>query len=472
MPRDSSLFRLQSAGDEASALTRVADGVSVSVPYGASVALYSEAEWSADDTAAVLLAIIAFILVGQAMGLYRGWRGVPLNREVGRVFAAWTLTAALLAVLGFVLHVTESFSRIAVLSWFALAPVLASTVRMSARLALRRFRARGENQRLVAIVGVTEIGQALAKRIERSPGIGMRLLGFFDDRTPDRLPDLPIAVDRLVGGIDEVVAMARAGAVDTIYLALPMKAETRVNELLAALADTTASVYYVPDFFVFDLLHGRWTSLGDVPLVSIFETPFYGVDGVVKRIEDVILGTLAVLVASPIMIVTAIAIKLTSRGPIFFKQRRYGLRGDVIEVLKFRSMTVAEDGSRVTQATKSDARITTVGRFIRRTSIDELPQLFHVVTGQMSLVGPRPHAVAHNEEYRKQIRRYMLRHKVKPGLTGWAQVNGWRGETDTLEKMQKRIEHDLEYIRRWGLFFDLWIVFLTIFGRKVRQNAY
>jgi putative colanic acid biosynthesis UDP-glucose lipid carrier transferase len=472
MARDSSLFRLKPAGDEASALTRVADALAVTVPYVGAVALYDEADWSADDTVAVLLAVIAFILVGQAMGLYRGWRGVPLNREVGRVFAAWTITASSLALLGFALRVTESFSRLAVLSWFVIAPSLVSLIRVTARLALRRYRERGENQRLVAIVGVTEIGHTLAKRIEHSPGLGMRLLGFFDDRTPDRLPDLPIAVEKLVGGFDDVVAMARSGEVDTVYVALPMKAETRVNELLAALADTTASVYFVPDFYVFDLLHGRWTSLGDVPLVSIFETPFYGVDGVVKRIEDVILGTLAVIVASPIMILTAIAIKVTSRGPVFFKQRRYGLNGDVIEVLKFRSMTVAEDGAKVTQATKTDARITPVGRFIRRTSIDELPQLFHVVTGSMSLVGPRPHAVAHNEEYRTQIRRYMLRHKVKPGLTGWAQVNGWRGETDTLEKMQKRIEHDLEYIRRWGLFFDLWIVFLTVFGRKVRQNAY
>ncbi|MBN8614076.1 MAG: undecaprenyl-phosphate glucose phosphotransferase [Deltaproteobacteria bacterium] len=251
-----------------------------------------------------------------------------------------------------------------------------------------------------------------------------------------------------------------------------MRAEARVTELLQGLADTTASVYYVPDFYVFDLLHGRWTLLADVPLISIFETPFYGVDGVVKRIEDIVLGVLAVLVASPVMLATAIAIKLTSKGPVFFKQRRYGLNGEVIEVLKFRSMRTQDDGAVVKQATKNDDRITPVGKFIRRTSVDELPQLFHVVTGSMSLVGPRPHAVAHNEEYRTRIKRYMLRHKVKPGLTGWAQVNGWRGETDTLEKMEKRIEHDLEYIRRWGLLFDLWIIFLTIFGRKVRQNAY
>ena len=299
----------------------------------------------------------------------------------------------------------------------------------------------------------------------------MELVGFFDDRTPDRLPELP-GREQLLGSIDDAIARARTGDVDVIYMALPMRAEARVQQLLRQLADSTASVYMVPDFFVFDLLHGRWSSLGDLPVISIFETPFYGVDGALKRVEDMVLGTLAVLVASPVMIVTAILIKLTSPGPVFFKQRRYGLNGEVIEVLKFRSMRVMENGAKVTQATKEDPRITPIGKIMRRTSIDELPQLFHVVTGKMSLVGPRPHAVAHNEEYRKRIQGYMLRHKVKPGLTGWAQVNGWRGETDTLEKMEKRIEHDLEYIRRWGLMFDVWIIFLTVFGRKVRQNAY
>jgi putative colanic acid biosynthesis UDP-glucose lipid carrier transferase len=344
--------------------------------------------------------------------------------------------------------------------------------RARARATLSSMRMRGKNQRYVAIIGVTEIGIQLARRIQSTPQLGMRLVGFYDDRTPERLPELPAEAGRLVGTFHEAVKQAKNGEIECVYVALPMRAEARVTELLEGLADTTSSVYYVPDFYVFDLLHGRWTLLADVPLISIFETPFYGVDGVVKRIEDIVLGSLAVLVASPVMLATAVAIKVTSKGPVFFKQRRYGLNGEVIEVLKFRSMRVQEDGAVVKQATKNDDRITPVGRFIRRTSIDELPQLFHVVTGSMSLVGPRPHAVAHNEEYRTRIKRYMLRHKVKPGLTGWAQVNGWRGETDTLEKMEKRIEHDLEYIRRWGLLFDLWIIFLTVFGRKVRQNAY
>ncbi|MEZ4336147.1 MAG: exopolysaccharide biosynthesis polyprenyl glycosylphosphotransferase [Sandaracinaceae bacterium] len=249
-----------------------------------------------------------------------------------------------------------------------------------------------------------------------------------------------------------------------------------MNDLFRKLADSTASVYIVPDFFVFDLLHGRWSQLGDLPVVSIFETPFYGIDGWVKRLEDVLLGSFFLFCATPLMMLIAIAIKLGSKGPVFFKQCRYGLEGEVIEVLKFRTMTVAEDGAEVKQAKKDDDRITRVGKILRKTSLDEIPQLIHVVGGSMSLVGPRPHAVAHNELYRKKISGYMLRHKVKPGLTGWAQVNGWRGETDELWKMERRIEHDLEYIRRWGLLFDLQIVFLTVwgvlFGGKVRANAY
>ncbi len=470
-PRESSFFDLRPSGDEAGAATRLADGAGVVLPY--LVALYAyDPFFRALDAVAVLLGIVLFSFFANAMSLYRGFRGVPLLVEVGRVWGAWALTAAVLLILSFAFKETAGFSRVVVTVWMVGAPTCISIVRGCARLVLASMRARGRNQRYVAIVGVTEIGIHLARRIHSTPQLGMRLVGFYDDRTPERLPDLPGDAGRLVGTFDEAVQQAKRGEIECVYVALPMRAESRVTELLQGLADTTASVYYVPDFYVFDLLHGRWTLLADVPLISIFETPFYGVDGVVKRIEDIVLGILAVLVASPVMLIAAIAIKLTSKGPVFFKQRRYGLNGEVIEVLKFRSMRTQDDGPVVKQATKNDDRITPVGRFIRRTSVDELPQLFHVVTGSMSLVGPRPHAVAHNEEYRTRVKRYMLRHKVKPGLTGWAQVNGWRGETDTLEKMEKRIEHDLEYIRRWGLLFDLWIIFLTVFGRKVRQNAY
>jgi putative colanic acid biosynthesis UDP-glucose lipid carrier transferase len=220
------------------------------------------------------------------------------------------------------------------------------------------------------------------------------------------------------------------------------------------------------------MLHSRWTDIGGLPAVSVFENPLYGVDGVVKRLFDVLAGLGILLLAAVPMLLTAIAIKLTSRGPVFFRQRRYGLDGNEILVWKFRSMRVCEDGAKVTQATKNDSRLTPIGGFLRKSSLDELPQLFNVIGGSMSLVGPRPHASAHNEQYRQMIEGYMLRHKIKPGITGLAQVRGWRGETDTLEKMQKRIECDHEYIREWSLGLDIKILFQTLFVVLKRQNAY
>jgi len=451
---------------------RIADAGWIAVAHLALFTVYEQGGWTDFDTVATGAAALLFLFVAEAMGLYHAWRGVPLRKELFRVWVAWSLVATALLFAAFAVKESATFSRVVTVGWFAAAPTVVSLWRIAVRLFLQEMRKRGRNTRRVAIAGMTEMGERTAKTIEESPWLGMQLLGFFDDRTPERCHDLESQLGDCIGNFDDLVEWAKAGDVDVVYVALPLKAEPRVQAILRKLADTTASVYMVPDFFVFDLLHGRWSQLADVPVVSVFETPFYGVDGWVKRFEDVVLGTLFLTIASVPMMLIALGVKLTSRGPVFFRQRRYGLNGEVIPVLKFRTMTVAEDGEKVTQATKNDRRITPFGSFLRRTSLDELPQLFHVVTGSMSLVGPRPHAVAHNEEYRKRIHGYMLRHKVKPGLTGWAQVNGWRGETDTLFKMEKRVEHDLEYIRRWGLVFDLKIIFLTVFGTKVRQNAY
>jgi putative colanic acid biosynthesis UDP-glucose lipid carrier transferase len=228
----------------------------------------------------------------------------------------------------------------------------------------------------------------------------------------------------------------------------------------------------VPDLFIFQLKQARWTNVGGLPIVSIYESPFDGMNGWLKRVEDLLLGTAILVVAAIPMLAIAIAIKCTSKGSILFKQRRYGLNGKVVEVWKFRTMTCSDDGDVVRQATKCDARITRLGGFLRRSSLDELPQFFNVLAGDLSVVGPRPHAVAHNEQYRSLIPGYMLRHKVKPGITGWAQINGWRGETDTLEKMQKRVECDLEYVQHWSLWLDLKIVALTIIKGPYSKNAY
>jgi putative colanic acid biosysnthesis UDP-glucose lipid carrier transferase len=457
-------------------IQRLTDAAWIVATHALAYWAYPAAPWQTDQTVATGTAVLTFYLVGEMAGLYQPWRGVPLMKQFARVGIAWLPVVMVLLASAFMLKTTAHFSRVATGSWLVAAPLALCVWRGVTRAVLRYLRLSGRNTRTVAICGATEIGVQLALRITRSPHLGLKLLGFYEDRSPDRAERITGEFGGIVGDFDELVENARKGQIDLVYIALPLKAEERVHELLRRLADTTASVYLVPDFFVFNLLHGRWTALGDLPVVSVFETPFYGVDGWVKRVEDIVLGTFFLVAGAPLMIAIAIAIKSTSRGPVFFRQRRYGLNGEVIEVFKFRTMTVAEDGDKVKQATKNDQRITNVGRILRRTSLDEVPQLIHVVTGSMSLVGPRPHAVAHNEIYRSKIAGYMLRHKVKPGLTGWAQVNGWRGETDELWKMERRIEHDLEYIRRWGLAFDLRIIVLTVwgvlFGGKVRQNAY
>jgi putative colanic acid biosynthesis UDP-glucose lipid carrier transferase len=453
-------------------LTRSADAMWILATHYAVYVAYEHVHWGEQQTLATIAAVLGFAFAAETSGLYQRWRGVPLWREVLTVWLAWGMVATALLFAGFVLKTSASFSRVITGGWFVAAPLAISIWRALVRYVLYEARRRGHNTRRVAIVGMTEMGERVAERIQEMPSLGMMLSGFYDDRAEERCHRVSRELGRLVGSFEDLIACARAGQVDLVYVALPLRAEPRVNELVRRLADTTASVYFVPDFFAFDLLYGRWTSLDDIAVISIFETPFHGVEGWVKRLEDVLLGTIFLAFSAIPMALIAIVIKLTSPGPVFFRQRRYGLNGEVIDVLKFRSMSMAEDGDRVLQATRNDPRTTPFGAFLRRASLDELPQLFHVVSGKMSLVGPRPHAVAHNEEYRTRIHGYMLRHKVKPGLTGWAQVNGWRGETDTLEKMVKRVEHDLEYIRRWDLLFDLKIIALTVFGTKVRQNAY
>jgi putative colanic acid biosynthesis UDP-glucose lipid carrier transferase len=322
------------------------------------------------------------------------------------------------------------------------------------------------------MVGVNDLALHLVRHVEHSTEMGLKLVGFFDDRPQGRVPPIPADLGRKVGNLTELVEQTRRGDIDIIYITFPMRAEKRIKGILNLLGDTTASVYIVPDFFVFELLHSRWTSIGGLPAVSVFESPFYGIDGLLKRGLDLTLATLLLVVLALPMAAIALAVKFSSPGPVFFRQRRYGLDGREILVWKFRSMRVCEDGPAVRQAQRNDARVTRLGAILRSTSLDELPQLFNVVEGSMSLVGPRPHASVHNEDYRKRIPGYMLRHKVKPGITGLAQVNGCRGETDVLGKMEKRIHCDHQYIREWSLWLDVKILLKTLLVVFSRQNAY
>ncbi|MEX1224575.1 MAG: undecaprenyl-phosphate glucose phosphotransferase [Pirellulales bacterium] len=463
--------RIQQQWSFLHALYRLADGVCL---LGATaLTLYLTGFFSGERLMVITAAVIVvYRLVAELSGMYRSWRGVPVERELSCVLLTWLYALPLLTGLAYFTGYAQDLSINAVVCWAIISPCLLCLTRMHTRWFQQFLRAKGLNRRGFAIVGANDLGIQLARNIEASPEMGLRLTGFYDDRPDGRTTPLPKDVGAKVGDLDALVAAARARQVDMIYITFPMRAESRIKSVLEKLGDTTASVYIVPDFFVFELLHSRWTNINGLPVVSVFENPLYGVDGLLKRASDVVLSAaLLLLLAIPLLAIAA-AVKLTSPGPVFFRQKRYGLDGREILVWKFRSMRVCENGASVTQATKDDERITKVGRFLRRTSLDELPQLFNVLEGSMSLVGPRPHANAHNEAYRKEIKGYMLRHKVKPGITGLAQVNGWRGETETLDKMEKRIECDHQYIREWSLWMDVKILFKTIGVVLKGENAY
>ncbi|MGC4004320.1 MAG: undecaprenyl-phosphate glucose phosphotransferase [Pirellulales bacterium] len=415
--------------------------------------------------------VATFALIGEAVGIYRGSLGIAFRRELAFVGVTWVVTVGALSAALLCTDATSPLDRTELQRWliFQLGGLLASRVLF--RWAQHLLRLRGIRTHNYAVVGLNELGLALTKNIDSSLDLGLRFAGYYDDRPEHRLPAAGESA-RLNGDIATLIEKARRGEIHRIYITFPMRAEKRIRSVLNRLSDSTASVYVVPDFFVFELLHSRWTQIGGLPAVSVFENPFYGVDGMVKRALDLAFGlTIAVFAAVPMALV-ALGVKLSSPGPIFFRQKRYGLDGKEILVWKFRTMRVMENDAVVKQATRDDPRITTFGKLLRKTSLDELPQLFNVLDGSMSLVGPRPHANAHNEQYRKLIPGYMLRHKVKPGITGLAQVNGWRGETDTDEKMQKRVEFDHRYIREWSPWLDFKILFQTVLTVCKGTNAH
>ena len=297
-----------------------------------------------------------------------------------------------------------------------------------------------------------------------------RFLGYFDFRTDPRLATIGAA--ELTGSCSEAIDFVRRHNVQAVYIALPLSKQQRIVDLLEGLKDTAASVYFVPDLFAFDLLQPRIVDIGGIPAYSICDTPLQGMCGLHKRAIDVLLALTGLLLLSPLMLMIAMAVRLSSAGPVLFRQRRYGLNGEEFTVYKFRSMTATTAGASLAQVTRQDARVTAVGRFLRRTSLDELPQLLNVLEGSMSIVGPRPHAVAHNELYRRLIGGYMIRHKVRPGITGWAQVNGLRGETETVDKMRRRVEHDIEYLRNWSVWLDVKIILKTLLTVLSDKSAY
>ncbi len=418
------------------------------------------------DARYVVLSLVVFSLSFPGSSLL----SMRPRRVVRQCVINWLLIAFILIFFGYASQYISNFPAEVVIAWLVAAPVTQLVSHFSARAYLKRAAAQEENQTRVIIVGCNEIGIQLAEQFSINPYLGVRCIGYFDDRAPERLTHLND--HPLLGRLKDLAAYTKANRIDQIYLALPMASQPRILSLLDDLKDTTASVFFAPDIFVTDLIQGRMDYVAGVPVVAVCDTPFTGINGVVKRITDIVLSCAILLLISPLLVAIAIGVKMTSPGPVLFRQRRYGLDGKEIVVYKFRSMTVQDDGAIVRQATRNDQRITPFGGFLRRTSLDELPQFINVLQGRMSIVGPRPHAVAHNETYRKLIKGYMVRHKVKPGITGWAQVNGYRGETETVDKMQKRIEYDLEYLRTWSIGLDLWIIMKTVLVVLKDRNAY
>lgn len=382
----------------------------------------------------------------------------------------WTLIAGLLLITGMATGYFREFYKPTLYAWLWVAPL----TKFGAGLVLRAaapslLKLQGPRQRAI-IVGMNEQGLALANKITESTYSRIELLGFVDSRNTERLHTT--SSHKLLDKLDKLASLVKSNNIQVIYLSLPMASQPRILQVLDELKDTTASIYFVPDMFVTDLIQGQPGSVCGMPVISVCETPFKASNGVIKRLSDVFFSLLILIMIAPLLLVIAAAVKHGSPGPIIFKQRRYGLDGEEILVYKFRSMTVTEDGGAIVQAQKNDKRITPLGAFLRRSSLDELPQFVNVLQGRMSIVGPRPHAVAHNELYRKLIKGYMVRHKVKPGITGWAQVNGFRGETETLDKMQGRIDFDLDYLRNWSLRLDIHIILKTIRLVINDQKAY
>jgi putative colanic acid biosysnthesis UDP-glucose lipid carrier transferase len=379
--------------------------------------------------------------------------------DIANVLSRWFLNVAMLFLFGYATGYLDTFPREVILTWLWVTPLVILFVHLVVVKVLSSSR---YSERYAVVVGISDLGVQLRDKMHSDRDRNLKFKGFFDDRDYARFNAQQVGKSELIGKFSQLADFVKNNAIDTIFIALPMTSEPRLLNLLDSLKDTTSSIYFVPNVFMFDLIQARITDVAGVPVIAICETPFSGMNGFIKRLSDIVFSVVIILCLFPIFLLLAIGVKLSSPGPVLFKQRRYGLDGQQIVVYKFRTMTVQDDGEQIIQAIPNDNRVTTFGAFLRKSSLDELPQFFNVLQGCMSVVGPRPHAVSHNELYRKAIKGYMIRHKVKPGITGWAQINGLRGQTQTLEKMKRRIEYDLDYLRHWTLVLDIKIIMKTI----------
>ena len=419
------------------------------------------------DRPALTLCLLVFALTFPGRDRFRE----PLLGAAVDIASSWVVLLAILALCAYATRSFHYFENNVLLAWAVITPILQWLATWLGRTIVRPAGgAAGVRAAPPSSSARSALGVKVARALQGGDDAGVEFVGFFDDRADGRIDTK--AKTNVLGKLSDVAAYTTEHRVREVYITLPLGSQPRIVELLEQLQDTTASLFFVPDVFGISIIQGRLQDMNGVPVVGICETPFTGTNELVKRISDIIIAIVILVLISPLLLAIAIGVKLSSPGPVLFKQRRNGLDGHEIVVYKFRSMSTMEDGEVVRQATRNDPRVTRFGAFLRRTSFDELPQFFNVLQGTMSIVGPRPHAVTHNEEYRQIIKAYMVRHKVKPGITGWAQVNGQRGETDTVEKMRARVEYDLEYLRNWSLGLDLKIIASTIRVLFFDRQAY
>ena len=446
-------------------------------------------EWSRIHAFYAMVGILMMQFFAEFLNLYTNWKlGHSITLAI-QAIGVWLGTCLFMLVFAlFFDQDLEGLYLTLATIWVAISCINLGIVRIFLNQLIKYLRKHGKNIKRVALAGGGPLANYAQIQLNNDPWTGYDILGIYDDRSDvqfklsqtvnnkrkmDTIKGVSSEGQELLGNFPDLYQAAKNGEIDTVFITLPMRAESKIFEILHHLSSTTVAAYIVPDFYSIDSHYSQLKNVNGMPAVSIYENPVSGLKGIVKRLEDIILSILILLLISIPMLIIACAIKLSSKGPAIFKQTRYGLDGKPIQVWKFRSMKVMEnDDSVIVQATKNDPRITPLGQFLRKTSLDELPQFINVLLGDMSIVGPRPHAVAHNEEYRDLIEGYMLRHKAKPGITGWAQINGYRGETDTVDKMKGRVDYDIEYIRNWSVVFDVKIIFLTIFKGFRDANAY
>lgn len=450
------------------AFVKVSDIILIALSFSWNFSLESAID--KNELIALILSILTFEFFATINGLYSIPRGARFLFIIKNIISSWAAVSFMVLMALVLDRVPDYYDKFLIISWLTFTPFLLVIWHFLIRIVLLSLRRVGRNTRTAAIVGANLLGLDIANIITKQAWMGYSLLGFFDDRKPGN--DQRVANVNLIGDFECLINMAKRNELEVIFITLPMRSEQRIKSILDKLSDTSVVVYFIPDLFVFDLMGARVDNFNGMPAVCVYDIPHSGFDGFSKRLFDIVFSIIILAIIAVPMLLIAIGVKLSSPGPVFFKQRRYGFKGQEIRVWKFRTMTVCEDGDHIQQARQGDSRITPFGQFLRKNSLDELPQFFNTLMGSMSIVGPRPHAVMHNEYYREQIKGYMLRHNVKPGITGLAQIKGFRGETATLDKMESRIHADLEYIQNWSIWLDLEILCLTCFLGFKNQNAY